>query len=45
MFSTRTYMYVGWDSTLSTVICYTLDSPRIESYWGREIFRIHADQP
>jgi len=27
-------LYVGWDSTVSTLICYTLDSPGIELWWG-----------
>jgi hypothetical protein len=34
----------GWDSSISIVTGYGLDSPGIESRWG-EIFRTCPDQP
>jgi hypothetical protein len=36
---------VGQDSSVSTVSCYGLDDPGIESQWGGEIFYSHPDQP
>ena len=30
------HMLVGWDSVVGVAMCYRLDGPGIESWWGRD---------
>ena len=36
-------LYVGQDSLVGKAPCYLLDSPGIESRWGREIFHTRPE--